>query len=71
MAETGYAHRARIVHQGYLTRTRAAGAASGRCPACGLPQGPFTERRGQTVTCLACHARFDDAGNLLWDPRNP
>ncbi len=46
-------------------RTARLRAAAGRCPACGVPQGPFGERRGRTVTCLACHARYDDRGNIL------
>ena len=39
---------------------------TGRCPRCGVPQGPFAERRGQVVTCVACGARFRDDGTLLY-----
>ncbi len=53
-----------------LARTARVRAASGRCPACGVPQGPFAPRRGRTVTCLACDALYDDDGTVLWSPRS-
>jgi len=52
-----------------LARTARLRAASGRCPACGVPQGPLPERHGRTVTCSACESRYDDEGTVLWSPR--
>ncbi len=37
-----------------------------RCPKCKMPQGPFTERRGQYLTCVACRAHFLNDGTLLY-----
>ncbi len=38
----------------------------GRCPRCGLPQGPFAERHGRSVICVACRAHFLEDGTLLY-----